>query len=226
MNQYLSRLFAAAALVTVVIPAQASADMAPDLLAKNTTQEVLAIVRQDREIQAGNMRKVYDLVDAKVLPHFDFNRMTQLALGKHWGRTTPEQKQSLVREFRTLLVRTYASSLKEFGKSGVDFKPLNLRPGDTDVTVKTEVRLPGAQPVPIDYSMEKMAEGWKVYDVAVDGVSLVTNYRASFANEIRANGIDGLIQTLAAKNTSIMDGESGRSRSGDRDSGARPAIRR
>ena len=141
---------------------------------------MLAILKQDKELQSGNLNKVYQLVEAKVLPNFDFNRMTQLALGKHWPRATAKQKQALVTEFRNLLVRTYSSSLTAFTNQTVEFKPLTMKPGDTDVTVHSEIRQPGGQPIPIDYSMYKTAFGWKVYDVSIDSVSLVTNYRASF----------------------------------------------
>lgn len=177
-----------------------AADIAPDALAKNTTEEVLAIIRADKDIQAGNKKKILDLIDAKVLPHFDFARMTMLAVGKNWHRATPAQQQALTREFRTLLVRTYSASLTAYKNQVIEFKPFKMQPGDTDVRVKTEVNQPGAQPIPIDYAMEKMPEGWKVYDVSVDGVSLVTNYRNTFASQIRQSGIDGLIKTLADKN--------------------------
>jgi phospholipid transport system substrate-binding protein len=174
-----------------------AADTPPDVLARTTTQEVLAILKQDKDIQNGNLSKVYALVEAKILPNFDFNRMTQLAVGKHWPRATAKQKQALVTEFRNLLVRTYSTSLTAFTNQTVEFKPLALKPGDTDVTVRSEIRQPGGQPIPIDYSMYKTAFGWKVYDVAIDGVSLVTNYRASFATTIRQQGIDGLIKAMA-----------------------------
>jgi phospholipid transport system substrate-binding protein len=176
-----------------------AADTPPDVLARSTTQEVLAILKQDKEIQNGNLNKVYQLVEAKILPNFDFNRMTQLAVGKHWPRATANQKQALVTEFRNLLVRTYSSSLTAFTNQTVEFRPLTMKPGDTDVTVHSEIRQPGGQPIPIDYSMYKTSFGWKVYDVSIDGVSLVTNYRASFASTIRQSGIDGLIKTLADK---------------------------
>lgn len=179
-------------------PARA-ADTPPDELARTTTQEVLAILKQDKELKSGNIEKVYQLVEAKVLPNFDFNRMTQLALGKHWPRATPKQKQALVTEFRNLLVRTYSTSLTAYTNQTVEFKPLAMKPDATDVTVRSEIRQPGGQPIPIDYSMYKTAFGWKVYDVAIDGVSLVTNYRASFSNTIRQSGIDGLIKTMAAQ---------------------------
>lgn len=176
-----------------------AADIAPDVLARTTTQDVLAILKQDREIQNGNQGKVYQLVETKILPIFDFNRMTQLVIGKHWPRASAQQKQSLVTEFRNLMVRTYSSSLMAFNNQTVDYKPLSMRPGDTDVTVRSEIRQPGGQPIPINYSMYKTAYGWKVYDVTIDGVSLVTNYRSSFSNTIRQSGIDGLIRTLAAQ---------------------------
>lgn len=181
-------------------------DIAPDQLAKNTTQEVLAILKADKEIQSGNTKRAFELVEAKVLPHFDFNRMTQLAVGKHWNKATPQQKQALVKEFRSLLVRTYATSLTEFSNQTVEFKPLNMRPDDTQVTVKTEIKQPGGKPIPIDYEMYKTDFGWKVFDVAIDGVSLVINYRSSFANTIRQSGIDGLISTLEAKSRSSDKG--------------------
>lgn len=176
-----------------------AADVAPDVLARTTTQEVVAMLRQDKDIQNGNLSKIYQLVEAKILPNFDFNRMTQLAVGKHWPRATAQQKQALVTEFRNLLVRTYATSLTAFSNQTIDFKPLVMKPGDEDVTVRSEIRQPGGQPLSIDYSMYKSAFGWKVYDVSIDGVSLVTNYRASFASAVRQGGIDGLIKTLAAQ---------------------------
>jgi phospholipid transport system substrate-binding protein len=174
-------------------------DIPPDVLARTTTQEVLEILKQDKELQKANQAKLYQLVEAKILPNFDFNRMTQLALGRHWPRATAQQKQELVIEFRNLLVRTYSSSLTAFSNQTVEFKPLTLKPTDTDVTVRSEIRQPGGQPIPIDYSMYKTAFGWKVYDVTIDNVSLVTNYRASFASTIRQHGIDGLIKTMAAQ---------------------------
>jgi phospholipid transport system substrate-binding protein len=180
-------------------------DIPPDVLARTTSQEVLAIVKQDKDLQNGNQSKVYQLVEAKILPNFDFNRMTQLAVGKHWPRATAKQKQSLVTEFRNLLVRTYSRSLTEFSNQTIEFKPMTIKPDDTDVTVHSEIRQPGGQPIPIDYSMYKTAFGWKVYDVTIDSVSLVTNYRASFSNTIRQSGIDGLIKTLAAQSSRGTD---------------------
>lgn len=194
-----SFLLPLALLLGLNAPAALAADTPPDVLARTTTQEVLAILKQDKELQNGNLARVYQLVEAKILPNFDFNRMTQLALGKHWPRATARQKQELVTEFRNLLVRTYSSSLTAFTNQTVEFKPLTMKPDDTDVTVRSEIRQPSGQPIPIDYSMYRTAFGWKVYDVTIDNVSLVTNYRASFANTIRQSGIDGLIKTLATQ---------------------------
>lgn len=191
-------------LLAGLLPAASqAADTPPDVLAKSTTQEVLAILKADKDIQGGNVQKVHALVEAKVLPHFDFNRMTQLAVGKHWNAASPQQKQTLVKEFRSLLVRTYATSLTAFSNQAVDFKPFSMKPDDTEVTVQTEIKQPGGKPIPINYDMYKTAFGWKVYDVSIDGVSLVINYRSSFANTIRQSGIDGLIAMLEAKSRSL-----------------------
>lgn len=188
-------------LVTAFFCATAvAAETAPDVLVKETSQDVLEIVKKDKDIQAGNKQKIYALVDAKVLPHFDFKRMTQLAVGKSWRQATPAQQDALIKEFRALLVRTYSISLSTYKNQVIDYKPLRMQPGDTDVTVKTVVKQPGGQPIPIDYSLQKNGDGWKVYDVVVDNISLVTNYRGSFASEIRQSGIDGLIKVLVDKN--------------------------
>lgn len=176
------------------------AELAPDALVKTTTQDVTTLLKRDKTVYANDMQKLYALIDAKVLPHFDFNQMTMLAIGRYWRQATPAQQQELIKEFRTLLVRTYANALAAFNNQTIEFKPFTMTAGATDVTVQTQVKQPGAQPIPIDYSMEKTAAGWKVYDVTLDGVSLVLNYRGSFGTEIRNNGIDSLIKTLAARN--------------------------
>ncbi len=198
--KYIGKLLAAALFVASGVGQ--AAEMAPDALVKETSQDVMSIVKKDKDIQAGNSKKIHELVRAKILPHFDFQRMTQLAVGKYWRQATPAQQEALVNEFRTLLVRTYSSSLTAYKNQTIDYKPLRMQPGDTDVTVKTVVVQPGGQPIPIDYSLQKTGDGWMVYDVIVDNVSLVTNYRGSFANEIRQSGIDGLIKVLADKNRS------------------------
>ena len=178
-------------------------DVPPDQLVKTVTLEVVDLIKGDKEIQAGNRQKLIDLIDAKVLPHFNFTAMTALAMGQSWNKANPEQKKRLTEEFRALLVRTYASALAAYSEQRFDFRPLRAKPTDTDVTVQVRVLQPGTQPVPIDYSMEKTAAGWKVYDVMVGGVSLVANYRTEFNSTVRESGIDGLIKNLATKNKSL-----------------------
>jgi phospholipid transport system substrate-binding protein len=177
-----------------------AADVAPDLLVKNVTNEVLDLVRQDKDIRNGNTQKTLDLVEAKVLPHFNFVRMTQLALGRDGRQASPEQLNVLVNEFRNLLVRTYSKALTEYRDQKISFKPFSMDAADTDVKVRSEIKQSGGTPITLDYYLEKIPAGWKVYDVEVGGVSLVTNYRTAFSQEIRANGIDGLIRSLQAKN--------------------------
>ena len=172
----------------------------PDALIKKVTDDVLTIVRQDKDIQGGNTKKAIALVEAKVLPHFNFLHMTALAVGRDWREATPEQKKQLAEEFKTLLVRTYSNALTGYKDQTIRYKPTKMQNGDTDVLVRTEIVQSGAKPIALDYSVEKLPDGWKVYDVVVAGVSLVSNYRDTFAQEIRANKIDGLIKMLAAKN--------------------------
>jgi len=172
----------------------------PDVLIKNTAQEVLTIVKQDKDIRAGDKKKILALVDAKVLPNFDFDRMTRLAVGKGWRSATPEQKKSLVTEFRNLLVRTYANAFTGYQDQTLEVKPLTLPAGADEVTVKSSIIKPGAQPVEVDYEMEKTADGWKAFDLIVEGASLVTTYRGNFSETIQQSGIDGLIKMLTDKN--------------------------
>ncbi len=174
----------------------------PEALIRNTVDEVLAIVRQDKDIQAGNKKKVNELVDAKVLPHFNFTHMTRLAVGKNWRNATPEQKKNLEIEFRNLLVRTYTTAFTTYQDQEVEVKPLKMANDATEVTMKTFILNKGKQPLPVNYDMEKTASGWKVYDLSIEGVSLVTNYRGTFAEQIQKSGIDGLIKTLVEKNQS------------------------
>ena len=172
----------------------------PDVLVKSTTEEVLNVLRKDKGM-LNDDNKVYALVEEKVLPNFDFDRMTQLAVGRYWRQATPAQKEELVRQFKALLVRTYAGSLHAFNNQTVDFRPFAMQPDATDVTVKTIIQQPGGQaPLPVDYSLYKTPYGWKVYDVAIDNVSLVLNYRSSFGQVVRRSGINGLIESLQAKN--------------------------
>lgn len=190
-----------AGLFCLVAVAQAEV-VAPDVLVKNTAEDVLAIVKQDKDIQSGNQKKLLELVDAKVLPHFDFERMTRLAVGKSWRTATPEQKQALVTEFRNMLVRTYTAAFTRYRDQSVEVKPFKMQPGDDEVTVKTTIVKQGASSIEVNYEMEKHPEGWKVFDMSVEGASLVATYRGTFATQIQQGGIDGLIKTLADKNSS------------------------
>lgn len=174
--------------------------LAPDVLVKSTAQDVLEIVKKDKDIRAGDKKKVLALVEAKVLPHFDFERMTRLAVGKSWRTATPEQRTAMVTEFRNLLVRTYTNAFTRYQDQTIEVKPFKMPAGADEVTVKTAILKPGAQPITVDYEMEKIADGWKVFDLSVEGVSLVTTYRSTFADQIAQSGIDGLIKMLESKN--------------------------
>jgi len=178
----------------------ALAQEAPDALVKRVAEDVLSTIRSDKDLQAGNQAKVKQLIETKLVPHFDFARMTALAVGRNWRSANPEQQQQLTDQFRTLLVRTYSGALTGYRDNTMDYKPLRMNPGDSEVIVRTEVRRPGQAPVQIDYNMTKTPEGWKAYDVVVAGVSLVTNYRDEFNDIFRNSGIDGLIKALDAKN--------------------------
>jgi len=175
-------------------------ELAPDALVRRTTDEVLAIIKSDKDLRARDSRRILDLVEEKVLPHFDFSRMTRLAVGRSWSQASEAQKEALTREFRTLLVRTYSSSLSQYRNQTIEVKAARIAAQDTDTLVRTLVNQAGGPPIPIDYGMEKTDKGWKVYDVVVDGVSLVTTYRGSFNDQIQKNGIDGLVKTLMDRN--------------------------
>jgi len=200
----MKRFFLSLCLLFSIAPAVAAdAGVAPDALVRGVSDDVLSIVRHDKAIQAGDTRRVVDLVEEKVLPHFNFRRMTMLAVGKDWRQASPEQQNKLVDAFRTLLVRTYSNALTQYRDQTIAYKPLKVGDADTSVRVQTEVRQAGAQPINIDYSLEKTGDGWKVFDVVVAGVSLVTNYRGTFAQEIRVGGVDGLIRSLEEKNRNL-----------------------
>jgi len=179
-----------------------AADEAPDAMVKRIADEVVAIVKTDKDLRAGNSAKVVQLAEEKVLPHFDFTRMTRLAVGRNWSQATPEQREALTKEFRTLLVRTYSSSLSQYRDQKIQVKPLQVSPGDEDVVVRTAILQENGPQIPIDYRMEKTKEGWKVYDVVIDGASLVTTYRGSFNDQIQRGGIDALVKTLQERNRS------------------------
>ena len=184
------------------VPFAALAQEAPDALVKRVTDEVLAIIKTDKDLQAGNSRKIAELAEAKVLPHFDFTRMTRLAVGRNWQQANDAQKEQLVKEFRTMLVRTYSTSLTAYRNQTIEVKPVKMAAADKEVTVRTAVIQQGGPSIPIDYAMEKADSGWKVYDVVIDGASLVTTYRSTFNEQIQKGGIDGLVKTLADRNRS------------------------
>ncbi|HLS86228.1 MAG TPA: ABC transporter substrate-binding protein [Burkholderiales bacterium] len=193
-----------ALLATAASWAQGEAEKrAPDVLVKDVTLEVVEIISRDKAIQSGDRAKLIGVIEEKVLPHFNFNYMTAAAVGQPWRSATKEQKARLVDEFRTLLVRTYASALAAYRDQRFEFRPLRAKPTDTDVTVQVRVHQSGGQPVPIDYAMEKTPSGWKVYNVQVGGVSFVANYRSDFAGVLRREGVDGLIRVLAEKNRGL-----------------------
>jgi phospholipid transport system substrate-binding protein len=171
--------------------------------------DIQRIIVEDKDLQGGDRAKTIQVIEDKALPHFNHVGMTALAVGAHWRKATAEQKKRLAEEFRTLLVRTYASSLSAFGDQKFEFRPLRMKPEDTDVTVQVRVLQPGSQPVVVEYDMERTSRGWKVYDVRVAGISLVVNYRTEFGNIVRDKGIDGLVGALATKNKSLEAGAGG-----------------
>jgi len=193
-----------AGLMCLVSVAQAEI-VAPDVLIRNTAQDVINVVKQDADIKAGNQKKILALVDAKVLPHFDFTRMTQLAMGKFWRQASNEQKQALVTEFRSMLVRTYAKAFTLYRDQTVEVLPLKMAADDTEAKVKSHIIKAGGQQTSVDYQMKKNANGWKVFDVSIEGVSMVTSYRGTFASQIGQSGIDALIKTLADMNASASN---------------------
>jgi phospholipid transport system substrate-binding protein len=188
-----------AGLVMSVAAATAMAQTTPDALIKQVSTEVIDTIKADKAIQAGDLSKIIALVDAKVMPHVNFQRMTAASVGRHWRTATPEQQKKLQDEFKTLLVRTYAGALTQVKDQTVQLKPLRAAAEDTEVVVRTEVKGKG-EPIQLDYRLEKADAAWKIYDVNVLGVWLVEQYKGQFAQDISANGIDGLITKLAERN--------------------------
>ena len=195
-----TKLFRAVALCCAFVAAGAAAQEAPDAMVKRVAEETLATIKSDPKVSAGDQARIREVVETKLLPYFDFERITALAMGRNWRTATPEQQKQLVEQFRTLLVRTYSGALTQYKDQKMDYKPLRADANATDVTVKTEVVRSGGAPVPIDYGMTKTPQGWKVYDVIVGGVSLVTNYRDEFNEQIKKGGVDGLIKSMQARN--------------------------
>ena len=203
----ISGWLAAAVLAVAATGAHAQAK-APDALIKEVSTDVLEAVKADKTIRAGDIRKVIALVDQKVMPYVNFQRMTSQAVGRYWRQASPEQQKRLQDEFKLLLVRTYSGALSQVSaEQTVELKPMRSQPTDNEVVVRTEIRGKG-DPIQLDYRLEKAGDAWKIYDVNVMGVWLVENYRNSFAQEIGANGIDGLIAKLAERNKSAAAGKS------------------
>jgi phospholipid transport system substrate-binding protein len=199
------RAFApAVALLCFMLTASAvrAQDVGPDQLVRMTVDRIIEIVKSDKAIQAGDIKRILEVAETHASPHFDFVRMTRLAMGANWKQASPSQQEELVRQFRALLLRTYAVALKEYRNQVIDVRPLKIPAGSTDVQVKTVVNQPGAQAIPIDYDMERTPQGWKVYDVTIGGVSLVVNFRSSFDAEIRKSGVDGLVRSMVERNRS------------------------
>ena len=175
-------------------------NIGPDELVRKTADDVISIIKQDKDIQAGDTSKIYKLAEEKILPNFDFERISRLVLGKAWRKATDKQKTEFKYEFKNLLLRTYAVALSKYKDQKIEYKPLRMKPTDEIVTVKTEIIQSGAQPIDVDYALAKQDDGWLVIDIIIEGVSLVTNYRSQFASEIKKNGMDSLIIELAKKN--------------------------
>ena len=200
MNIFKKLSFAVAALM---FAGYAAAQEAPDVLIKRISEDVMAIAKSDKEIQSGNPRRIQQVVDEKILPHVDFQRMTALAAGRYWRDATPDQQKQLTHEFRSLLMYTYSGAISQIRDQKLEYRPLRADPADTEVIVNTQVIQQRGEPIQLSYRLAKSAAGWKIYDVNVLGAWLVETYKGSFAAEISKSGVDGLIKTLAEKNKKL-----------------------
>jgi len=194
---------AAVAISTSVIAPAYAASEAPDALVKRVSSDVIDSVKADKDIQAGNTKKIMDLVNSKILPHVDSEKMTAQAAGRYWRQATPEQQKQLTTEFRTLLVYTYAGALAQIKNETIEFKPFRADPADTEVVVKSQVNMTRGEPITLDYRLSKGAQGWKIYDINVLGAWLVQTYTSTFSSEISKGGIDGLIKKLRDRNQQL-----------------------
>lgn len=176
------------------------AQLSPEQLVREVTTDVLEAIHKNKALQAGNKQEALALAEKKVLPHIDFEQMTRLAIGRPWASATPKQREELIEGFRSLLLRTYSNAIGAYHGQTMKVQPLHMAPGATDVTVRNLYLSPGKAPIPVDYSMSKTPKGWKIYDIVVDGVSLVLTYRSQFQDEIQREGVAGLIKQLDAKN--------------------------
>ena len=198
------QLFAMATLAFAAAGAQAATE-APDALIKRISSDVIETAKNDKEIQAGDQKRVMALVESKILPYVDFQRMTALAAGRFWRQATPEQQQQLANEFKTLLIFTYAGALSQIKNETVEFKPLRADPADQQVEVRTQVNVTSGEPIQLNYRLAKSGTGWKIFDINVLGAWLVETYKGTFAAEINKSGIDGLIKTLAERNKKLAN---------------------
>jgi phospholipid transport system substrate-binding protein len=178
---------------------------APDVLVKRISNDVIEAAKADKDIQAGNQKKVIGLVETKILPYVDFQRMTALAAGRFWREATPDQQKQLSDEFRTLLVFTYSGALSQIKNETVEFKPMRADPADTEVEVRSQVNVQRGEPIQLNYRLAKGPSGWKIFDINVLGAWLVETYKGNFAREISKGGVDGLIKTLAERNKQLAD---------------------
>jgi phospholipid transport system substrate-binding protein len=201
MNKFLGVVTKAIlAMVLLISVNLAYAEISADELVRQTAEDVLNTIKSDKDIQAGNQQKIFALAEEKILPNFDFDRVCRMVLGKNWKAATPEQQAIFQKEFRSLLLRTYATALGKYKNQVIEYKPMRAEPDAKNVSVKTQILQAGGQPIAVDYSLVKADGGWKVYDIVIESVSLVTNYRSQFSNEIRTNGLDSLNKKLAEKN--------------------------
>jgi phospholipid transport system substrate-binding protein len=198
----LAPAYAAAPAAATAAAAPATAE-APDVLVKRISQDVIDTAKNDKGIQAGDQKKVMDLVETKILPYVDFQRMTALAAGRFWRDATPDQQKALSEQFRTLLVYTYSGALSQIKNETVEFKPMRADPADTEVEVRSQVNMARGEPILLNYRVAKTPSGWKIYDINVLGAWLVETYKGTFASEISKGGVDGLIKALTEKNKKL-----------------------
>ena len=196
MKKYLIKLL----FLAVFFSINSIAALGPEELVKKTAEDVLFAIKADEEIQKGNKEKIYQLAEEKILPNFDFERVARLVLGRAWRSASDEQKKGFIVEFRTLLLKTYAVALSKYKDQTIEFKPTRMSDTDEIVIVKSEITQSGGQPIRVNYALSKNSGKWLVFDIVIEGVSLVTNYRSQFSSEIRRNGMDTLIKKLAKKN--------------------------
>jgi phospholipid transport system substrate-binding protein len=194
------KLFVALFLAAAVFPAAAQQDLGPDELVRKVTAEVLEAIQKDKQLQAGDRRKALALAEEKILPLVDFREAARLALGRAWNSASEDQRARLTRQFQTLLVRIYSNAIGVYRGQTMRVQPVKMAPGATDVTVRNQYVSPGRPPTSVEYAMHKTPQGWKIYDITVEGVSLVLTYRGEFEQVVREGGIDGLIQRLAERN--------------------------